>query len=90
VLTLEKTSVAHRSCARDTRDLMSVPAGIWVSTLLQAWEVEMKEMPTRDDREVVLNVKTPPCLSVPLVEVELPYVYSSVPLPVKVLTLAIG
>ena len=72
VLTFEKTSFAQRACDLETSALRFVPAGICVSTLLQALPVEMKEMPTRDDTRVVLKVKTPPCLLVPLVELELP------------------
>lgn len=34
------------------------PAGIWVLTLLQAWALEMKDMPTLDVIDVSLNVNT--------------------------------
>jgi hypothetical protein len=50
----------------------------------------MNEMPTRDDTLVVLKIKTPPCLYIPRVEVELSEECRVVPLPVKVRLLAIG
>ena len=71
VLTFEKTSFAQRSCDLETSAPKFVPAGICVSTLLQAWSVEINEMPTRDDTLVALKVKTPPLLYIPRVEVEL-------------------
>ncbi len=87
VVTFENTFSFHVACEAATSDSRGVSEGSSASKSLQALADEMNETPTLDEREVTLNVNTPPSRSVPLTDVCSPYWESVVPVPEKVLLL---
>lgn len=60
VLTLERTLLFHASRVACLTEERLLSAGISELTLLQAWDVEMKDTPTLDLTLSVSNVKMAP------------------------------